>query len=423
MAANSHAYQNTAFVPRKAIGTSSFVPRSTAAVSSVSSKARTAASISMLVETSGGMEELQELTEKADQTIFLGKQIRQSPNIFKLAGYASIPVSALLGFGLVPSRRIAAHAAGALVTGIAGAVGKSRLDSLTQSGAKPALAQAIVDAGLDDVETTQAAVRSVQDSFGLSDEDMEILCTEIYASYLHGMVKFQPTAKTSEIKELQKLKQALSLENMAVGEAHAAAAAEWYRQTCLFTPTEELDDPKHPDRMAMDKLLFLTERALSEDSPQAFKFEMTRVAKAVGLTLPVAMERVANVVEPFYHRALQSTRTKLGSNAVSSDMLKRARETLGIKEEVAADMHVLTFNQEVRVCLGLPERKLVDDDDDEEEDEMPLDMSSLKFSDQALERVRLLLIDSISDIRAIQTHFLPCSWTNSARFLVSQKQT
>jgi hypothetical protein len=40
------------------------------------------------------------------------------------------------------------------------------------------------------------------------------------------------------------------------------AAAEWYRTTCLFTLEEELvNDPTRPDRQAMDKLLFLMERA------------------------------------------------------------------------------------------------------------------------------------------------------------------
>ena len=143
------------------------------------------------------------------------------------------------------------------------------------------------------------------------------MCTEVYKRYILGMVKYQVTPKTSELKELDQLKTVLGMDELAVGEALASAAAEWYRTTCLFTPAEDLEDPEHPDRMAMDKLLFLAERALSGETEQAFTYEMTSVAKALDLTLQEAVERVAEVVEPFYLRALKSTRSKLGTAQVS----------------------------------------------------------------------------------------------------------
>ena len=330
-------------------------------------------------EISGGVEELQELTE--DKTVSpLEKQVRKSPSFWKLAGYATIPVSAALGFGLVPSRRLAAHAAGAIVTGVAGAIGKSRLDAVTESAALPAIAQAILDHGLDDPATTAGYIRDIQNTFGIvDDEEFECMCSDVYSKYLLGMVKFNPIAKTSELKELESLKTALNLSNLQVGEAHASAAEDWYRTTCLFTPEEDLDDPDHPDRQAMDKLLFLTERALQQggETVEAFKFEMTRAAKAMSLTLPVALDRVADVQEPFYRRALKSTRTKLGTNQVSEAMLERARMTLGISDETAFDMHVSCFNDEVRELLGLETG-----DEDEE-----VDQSKAKFGELAEERV------------------------------------
>lgn len=341
----------------------------------------------MFTEPSGGMEQLNELLEQSDQKAPLAKHVRKSPSLFKLAGLATIPVGAVLGFGIVPSRRIAAHAVGALVTGIAGAVGKSRLDALTEESAKPALAQAIVDHGLENVETTRAAVLTVQENFGLDDEDFETLAIDIYSQYLLGMVKYNPQAKTVEIKELQKLKQVLNLNNLGMGEAHAAAAQEWYRATTLFTSTEDLDDPDHPDRQAMDKLLFLTERALraSKETEQAFLYEMTRVAKAVGLSYSESLERVAEIAEPFYRRALQSTRSKLGSNQVSSDMLERARQTLGISQETAFDMHVAAFNSEVKVCLGLPEQG--SNEEDEDGKEAGIENTKIKFAEGSKEKV------------------------------------
>jgi len=318
-------------------------------------------------EPSGGMEELQELTENQSASA-LEKQVQKSPSFWKMAGYATIPVSAALGFGIVPSRRLAAHAAGAIVTGVAGAIGKSKLDSITESAAYPAIAQVIIDHGIEDPTTTSGYINSLKELHGIvDDDDFESMCADVYSKYLIGMIKFNPMPKSSEPKELGKLKTSLGLSNLLVGEAHAAAAEEWYRQTCLFTSVEDLDDPDHPDRQALDKFLFLTERSLkqAEETNEAFQFEMARVAKAMNLSLKVAMDRVADVQEPFYARALKSTRAKLGSGKVSEAMLERARQTLGISDQIAYDMHVACFNDEVREQLGLA----TDDDDDDEDDD------------------------------------------------------
>ena len=369
-------------------------------------------------EASGGIEELQEMLDSQAASP-LEKQVRKSPSFWKLAGYATIPVSAALGFGLVPSRRLAAHAAGAIVTGVAGAIGKSRLDAVSESVAFPALAQTLVDNGLDDPSATSAAIQETRNKFGIvDDDDFESMCADLYSKYLLGMVKFNPVPKTSELKELESLKSALSLSNLQVGEAHAAAAAEWYRTTCLFTPEEDLEDPEHPDRVAMDKLIFLTERALKQqgETPEAFNFEMTRVSKAMKISLNEAMDRVAEVQEPFYQRALKSTRAKLGSNQVSGAMLERARLTLGISEETAFDMHVTCFADEVKELLG------VDEDSDES------DTSSLQFSDGAEERVSdpLQLLPDVE----FTSHFLLnllCTllhrWLNLEKFLVCLNRT
>jgi hypothetical protein len=368
-------------------------------------------------ETSGGMEELQELLD-TQATSPLEKQVRKSPSFWRLAGYASIPVSAALGFGLVPSRRLAAHAAGALVTGVAGAIGKSRLDAVTEAAAFPAIAQTLVDNGLDDPSATAVAIQEVKNAFGIvNDEDFDSMCADVYGKYLLGMVKFMPTAKTSEMKELENLKNSLGLSNLQVGEAHAAAAAEWYRTTCLFTPEEDLEDPGHPDRQAMDKFIFLTERALRQggETAEAFNFEMTRVARAFKITLADVLERVAEVQEPFYQRALKSTRAKLGTNQVSGAMLERARMTLGISEETAFDLHVTSFNEEVKELLGLGE------DADE-----GVDSSTLKFGEGADERVSTL--GAIGDPHPLQRrsfNVLNCifRWLNSVKFLVCLSPT
>jgi len=338
----------------------------------------------MFAETSGGMEELQEIAKHGEQNP-AEKTFRKSPGFWKKAGLATIPISAALGFGLVPGSRIAASAVGAVATGIAGAVGQSKLDSaLVDRCSKPAIAEALLEGAeggyLKNPKETAIKVTKVQTEYGIPEEDFEILCTDMYSQFLLGMVKYQFQPKTSELKELEAIKVALSLDNLQVGEAHAAAAKELYDTISRSTPQEELDDPENADRMAIDKYLFLTERSLRQggETREAFVFEMTRVAKAFKLDYQEALDRVADIVEPFYQRALKSTREKLDTEQVSSGMLERARATLGVSDATAKDLHVACLNEEVRALLGKGES-----DGEEEKDERFLQ----QFPENTMQRV------------------------------------
>ena len=369
---------------------STFVPR-TFHIKTINSRRRhstvIAATLTMFAETSGGYEELQEMAQNDDH--FKAASIfRKSPGFWKLAGLVSIPVSAALGFGLVPSRRIAAHAVGALGAGIAGAVGKSRLDAaLVESCSKPAIAEALLDAAdggyLKNPKGTAEKVKAVQLEYGILDEDFDILCTDIYAQFLLGMVKYRYQAKTSELKELESIKVALSLVNLQVGEAHAAVAAELYRTITLMASEEDLDDPENTNRMSIDKYLFLTERSLRQggETQEAFVFEMTRVAKALKMDYQTALERVADVAEPFYQRALASTREKLDTDQVSAGMLERARKSLGISDATAKDLHVACLNEEVRALLGKTS------DGEYEDSSNTADPMTTMFSNGTMQRV------------------------------------
>ena len=108
---------------------------------------------------------------------------------------------------------------------------------------------------------------------------------------------------------------------------------------------------------------------------------MSRVAKAFEIKLDDAMERVAEVAEPFYEKALESARPNIDTDAVSSDMLARAMNCLGIDASISDDMHTTTFAEEVKILLG--EADGLDED---------TDLSSLKFKDGAKERVRFNVI-------------------------------
>lgn len=307
----------------------------------------------------GGVEELKNMTKEGDK---LTKTAFKSPGLFKTGGIAAIPAAALLGAALVSPAGQVAAVAGSAITGVAGYIGKSRLDAATHLAAKPAIAQAIIDHGVDSSEII-GVIEGIQKKYGVDDEDFASMKSDVYKRYIIGMVK-TPITKTAEMKELTNLRNALGMDNLTVGESHGAAAKEFYRQTCIFTPKEDLEDPEHPDRMSIDKFLFLSERVFrqSGETDEAFKYEMSRVAKAFDLKLDEALERVAEVAEPFYQKALDSTRSKLDSDAVSPDMLTRARNSLGINEQTATDMNLATFNDEVKVLLGKSDG--IDGDDD-----------------------------------------------------------
>ena len=320
----------------------------------------------------GGAEELKEVMNTGDK---FSKTVSGAPGLFKAGGLAAIPAAAALGAIITPPG-IALTVVGSTVTGIAGLIGKNRIDVASEEAAKPAIAKLIVDSGVD-ADAIADDIAAIKDKFGVPDEDFTEMCCDIYKKYLIGMVK-TPITKTSEMKELTNLKNALSLDNLSVGEAHTAAAKDFYRQTCLFTPVEELEDPEHPDRMSIDKFLFLSERAFrqADETSEAFKYEMSRVAKAFEIKLDEALERVAEVAEPFYQKALDTSRSKIDTDAVSADMLSRARNSLGIDARTATDMHVATFSEEVKTSLG----KSDDASDD-------VDLSALKFGDNASAKV------------------------------------
>jgi hypothetical protein len=336
-------------------------------------------SLSMLKEATG-KDGLEELTKNNSP---LSKTMRSTPSaVRKIASYASVPAAAVAGFVMTPGNKAIVHGVGAAITGLVGGIGASRLNAEAISAAKPALAQLLFDKELNDPELPSEVVK-LQTEYGLADDEFMEIATDIYKRYIMSMVK-NPYTKTAEINELITLKNVLSLDNIAVGEAHAMAAEDTYRTTCTFTPEEDLEDPEHPDRMSLDKLLFLSERAFkqNDETPEAFVFEFSRVAKAMKLSPNSGLIRVNDVAKPFYERALSSTRFKLETGQVSSDMLARARTTLGISDDDAQDMHLTAYAEEVKSLLGI--------------DAEGVDQATLQFPVGAIER-----LDSLRDVFGI----------------------
>ena len=358
-----------------------------------------------------------ELEDMAERDSKVTKQIRKSPQLWKIAGLAAIPASAVLGFGLVPSRKLAAHAVGGVVSAVAGVVGQNKMVSMAESAAPSKIASVLIDEGIENPKNTAMKVQEVQELFNVDPEDFTAMTTQVYAKYLAGMVKFSSEPNSKEIAELSNVKESLLLDNIAVGEAHYIAAQSWYREICLTVLEDDLDDPDTDEYKAMSKFIYLTDRALSgnNETPEAYKYELSRVARVFKLSYQDAQDRIEDVVEPFYGKALKNARAKLGTGKVSAAMLERARLTLGVDERTASYLHDQTLNEEVRSLLGLAG----DDELTQEE------LATLEFPEGSVERVsvekeivvvvvvvvtlfRFGICSSLSVSVVLTTRFFPC---------------
>ena len=292
--------------------------------------------------------------------------VARNPKLAKLAGVAALPLSYVVGAAMTPSRRLAVRAVGGIFAAMtAGGVGRSAVEEEVRRSCPSAIASRLLELGVDGENVTDG-ISALMDDHGVDPEDFADMKTSVYAAYPSGMAK-EPMATTGELKELKSLRKALDLDNMQVGRGHAEAASSFYRDVTRFTSIEELDDVGHPDRVSLDKMLFLTERALrmGNETDEAFTFEFSRVSRALGgLSISAGLDRVRSVARPFYERALGSARAKVGTGSVDSDMLARARSTLGIDDVEAREMHIDAFAKEVRARLGLPEEEEDDDVND-----------------------------------------------------------
>lgn len=294
----------------------------------------------------------------------LGEQSKTSkiknPKLIKLVGAAALPLSYLVGAAITPTRYLAAKAvAGAVAAATAGTVGKSAVEEDVRKSCLPAIATRLLELGLDGPNTAEG-IDALQNDYGVETSDFIEMKVQVYAQYFLGMAQSSST-KTSELKELKSLREALGLDNAQVGQAHSMAAAMLANEIDEQVDWQDLQYKDHPDNLSIDKFLWLTERAfvMGGESEEAKTFEFSRVVAYLDIYPPEAMDRVREVANPFYERALKSTREKLQSGAVSSEMLEKARNTLGITDEDARLMSVEAFDAEVRLQLGLPE---VEDD-------------------------------------------------------------
>eukprot|EP00934_Nitzschia_sp_Nitz4_P001038 Nitzschia sp. Nitz4//scaffold7_size249615//24519//28399//NITZ4_001141-RA/size249615-augustus-gene-0.19-mRNA-1//-1//CDS//3329558334//1038//frame0 len=285
------------------------------------------------------------------------KRVSTSPDTWRLATMAAVPVSAALGGGLMPSRNIAVRAAGAVVSGLCGAVGKSRVVVEMEKCAPYAVAQVLVDYRLKDPAEVLLHVQEVQKRYNVPDEEFQFACAKVFSQYIFGMVVWDYKLSTADIKEVKTLRSALGLSDIMVGQA-CADTAELYWQLCKdWNNVDLLERPVDPVYKAATKLLFLTDRLVRGDSDDASedvaRFEVSRVASALRLKHKDAADRSQWMSMRFYKRVLDSTLAKLGTNAITAELISKAKKSLGVRDDVADMLHKRYFEKEVASLLGV----------------------------------------------------------------------
>jgi Chloroplast envelope transporter len=344
------------------------------------------------------MLELEDWLETSpDHNTPLSKTVRKSPQVWKLASYVAIPASAALGYAGIPSPKVAVSAMGALATGMVGWVGRNKMTNVLSSSvaARPAIVAKLIECGLSNPSQTAKQIQSIRKEYHVHPEDFGALCTDVYKKYFLGMIKFDTQPRTSELTELENLKEALMLDNIAVGEAHMLAASDWFREACLFKTQDEWDDEDSSERKTIHKILYLTERALrqNQETDGAFLYEMTRTAQVFNITYYDALERIEDVAEAFYERALWNVRQKvLDTDQVSASTLERARLTLGVTPQMGFDLHEAALHEEVQSLLKgtTTSRQPNYNNEDDDEDDVILDPKTATFPEGTLERVSFL---------------------------------
>jgi len=261
-----------------------------------------------------------------------------------LSAYTAVPILSVLGATLCPSPTRAAR-------GLAGALG-----CILGTGAGAFLKRAKKDAArcqvlqilsqhfqqATPVEELRSLVDGVRRRFGVAqgfregDAFEESALCAIYQELLSKLLE-GPEHDAADLPTMQRLKAALDLDGIVVGFAHKRAA-----QLLVSAGYSGLEGEDF--RVALDKLLFLSERAFADDEPEEARiYEMNRLQEVLRISESDARERVAAVSKALYRQNLSAVADQVDSH--TAEALAGASEAFGLAGAEAARMNAETYRQ------------------------------------------------------------------------------
>jgi len=152
-----------------------------------------------------------------------------------------------------------------------------------------------------------------------------------------------PEHDPQDLPTLQRVKAALDLDGIVVGCAHWRASQVLSSKGYSGLDGEDI-------RVPVDKLLFLSERAFSDEEPEEARlFEMRRLRQVLKISDQDARERIATVSRALYQQDLSAVVNQV--DAHTADALAGASQAFGLAGEEAVRMNTETYRQIARNLL------------------------------------------------------------------------
>lgn len=278
-----------------------------------------------------------------------------------LSTYTALPLLALLGYTLCPRQTQVAKVLSALI----GALGGSVLGEFFAKTKKEAARASIFQILAENLKETTAVkelrevVEAARRRFGVvadtptGDQFEDTVLADAYEGLLSALLD-GPEHEAGDLPALQRLKAVLDLDGIVVGNSHRRAAQ-------LLSSRGYSGLEGEAWRIANDKLLFLSERAFSDDEPEEARiYEMKRVLEVLRMeskeAKKEARKRIAKVSRAIYSQYLGDVADEV--DAVTGEALAVASKAFGLPTDEAEKMNTETYREiAVKLLSGgaLPE--------------------------------------------------------------------
>eukprot|EP00930_Biecheleria_cincta_P069677 TRINITY_DN57388_c0_g1_i1.p1 TRINITY_DN57388_c0_g1~~TRINITY_DN57388_c0_g1_i1.p1 ORF type:complete len:1170 (+),score=273.72 TRINITY_DN57388_c0_g1_i1:67-3510(+) len=289
-------------------------------------------------------ERYSDLSQKSNIAARMLSSLPAAVPIPLLSVYTVLPAMSLLAATLCPSTTRLARGLAAALGCLAGTVAGSFLEQAKKDAASCSLAK-LLSQHLQEavsVDDLRSLIQKVRRRFGVpvASTRSEVwedgaLCT-IYETLLNSLLE-GPENDPGDLPSLQRLKSALEIDGIVVGNAHRHAA-----QLLISKGYSGLEG--EPMRVATDKLLFLSERAFSDEaSEEAGRYEMRRVRDVLNISEKEALARIASVSRALYQQNLSAVVDKV--DAHTGEALAGAQTAFGLASNEAERMNADTYRQ------------------------------------------------------------------------------
>lgn len=251
-----------------------------------------------------------------------------SPPLRNVMSAAVIAASAAVAFVATPSRGLARPVAAGSAAAVVAVAGAATLRKGPHKAARKHLAITLGEYGVGSPQLVECAQR-IREKFGVSDEGVQDLKQSLYQMFLLAVVDRTAVA-FSEMSDLARLKQSLSLTGAMIGDIHYEASREFYRNNVVYLDADDDEAAREAAQKKLDKLVFLSDRMYADkDTEEAYRYEKSRLKKFFSMSETEYQDRVARIALPFYKDVIIRA---CMDDSVGQDDIVVAQSTLGVRD-------------------------------------------------------------------------------------------